>query len=554
MYWTSSISQSRIKLWDILIREYSVDKFLSYKLLLQYVDDSQYYTGVLLKFDLPYFKRLITSQMQPEDFGSCYLVNFYAIIAGEKRVSDEELKKIASDFETQLWKLFLLCANDPFLRGRERGDYHDYEKRETARANRIRQSVGQYTAVWYKEMHQEMERMMDFEHSSRYNFALANDLLLSEIAKKNPGEALKALRYYSKKGNWFGAFPGQILQVFFEAGREWGEKVWTLIDKSTFSNKFKWMDYYFTLLPSTFIDKRKVNRLLKNFQDALSGEWLFEKSLDKYEAVEPRIYQKVLHTLFNKRKVEEKFVFHLGHHFFQTVANKKVSLQLCKAVYFQQDQMPGHFDNDSAEFFSLFDLDRGFLMEYSRYVTTACPMRFLSDYRPLGKIWDYPDAEELVGAIFEDLLILSERHFSREMAVSLFFGVKSENNRRAVSFLERVIRLYKDNDQLIDWIFEIARNYLKAHYMELIVAYLRQNPDLERFKKKNLLSNSFFTSTNEIWEEVRAGELQKIHSKLVDELDWIIYKEHLNFINQWIRSEKAQASLTRKKRFRKQEF
>jgi hypothetical protein len=548
------VAQLRVQFWEILIEEYPQYMSVSYKLLLQYIEDSQYYYRVLLKFDLPFFKRLILSRLRPEDFGSCYLVNFYHIVVREKRVRDEELNRIASAFDTPLWQLFLLYANDPFLRARERGDDLGYDKRAAARAGRIRQSVEQCTIKGYKERHQQLELMMAAECSAKYNFAWANDLILDEVAKNNPGEGLKALQYYSQKGSSFGAFPNHVLQVFFERGQEWADKVWQVIDKSLMTNKFKWMDHYFYLMPVHFINKRNLTRLLNNFQDTISGEWLYEKSLDKFEAIEPKIYQKVLQILFDKHEVDEKFIFRLGYHFFQTVAREKVSLELCKAAYLQQERMPGHFDNDSTEFFTLFDLDPSFLMDYSRYVTTACPMRFLSDYRPLGQIWGYVDAEELVRAVFEDLLVLNRQHYCREMVFSLFFGVKPEHLFRALAFLDTLISEFSDRDDLIDWVFEIARKYFRPHYMRLIVSYLRQNPDLKKFMHKDLLDNSFFTSTNEIWAEVRAKELRSIHSQLSDALDWITYKDHLDFINRWIRSEQEQASLTRKRRFRKQEF
>jgi hypothetical protein len=293
---------------------------------------------------------------------------------------------------------------------------------------------------------------------------------------------------------------------------------------------------------------------LKNFRDTPSGEWLYEQSLDKFEAFDPKIYEKVLQILVDKRKADEKFVLHLGYHFFQTVAREKVSLELCKAAYLQQEGMLGHFDNDSAQFFTLFELDRTFLKDYSRFVTTVCPRRFSTDYRPLGRIWSYWDAEDLVRGLFEDLAVLSKKHCAREMVYSLFFGVKPEHSSRAVAFLEMLISEFGGHDELIDLVFEIARKFFRPHYMQLIVCYLRGNPDLEKFKKKSLLDSSFFTSSNEIWADVRAKELSAIHSELAGELDWITYKDHLDFINQWIRYEQHQASLTRKRRFRKQEF
>ena len=508
----------------------------------------------LLQFDLPYYKTLINSRMQPADFGSCYLVQLYQVIAKEKGISDKALEALTAKFNTALWKNFLRFAHDPFLQGRDRGDFQDYEMREAARASEIRQSVSACTARWYRQLHGQWEKMMAFHFSSRYHFAWANDLVLSEIAEKAPEEGLKALRYYAKKSQAFGGFPEQVLQVFFKAGREWTQKAWAVVDKCTFPRKAKWTDRFFYRLPAAFIDRRMVNRLLKSGRATVSGDWLSEATLDKFEPVEPRIYQRMLQVLYDRRQADSTFVFRLGYQFFRNFAGKKVSIELCKAVYFQQEQMPGHFDSDGAEFFAIFDLDPGFLIEYTRYVTTASPMRFSTDYRPLGRIWDDPMAEKGVSAVCEELAVFGKQYFSREMLASLFFNVKPEHHHRAVSFLAKVIRTYNDNDRMIDAVFEIARTRFKTHYMELIVTYLRQNPDVEQFKKKELLDTSFFTSSNEIWEEVRAIELQAIREQLANELDWLSYQEHLDFIAQWIRAEQERARHTRKKRFRKLEF
>ncbi|HEY4064158.1 MAG TPA: hypothetical protein VGM30_19765 [Puia sp.] len=546
-----SIGQYRGRYWETLLRDFRTERELVFKQLMHYLDDEQYLRPILIQFDLPYLKRLISPELDPRDFGHCYFVNLFSIVATEKGKADADLKALCQPFQTATWKLFLLYGDDPFLGARERVGFDQYEKAQLAKEKKVRNSLKDCTANYYQQIHSALEVMSAFGESSRFTLGWANDVAISEIAKKDLAEGLKALRYYVKKGKVFTYFPTRILRQFFSAGEPWVGKSRELIEKGRFTEQFKWMEAYFTQLPDEYIHANTIQQLLKHYRNAPSGYTLFENSLDKFLVAEPKVYQKVLDVLSRKRAADEKFVFHLGYQFFQQLAGKSIPLKVCMAAYLQQQRMPGHFDSDSAQFFTLFARDNQFLRELTTFLVEESSLRFKTDYRPLGRIWNYPTAEDLVAPIFRDLLAHKEKWCCRDVAVSLFFGINAAAEKRATSFLQKMLREHPENDVLVNWVFEIAWSYLVAQYIPLMLYALRQNPDLERFKRMDLLSSSFFTTSNEIWEEVREVELRKIHKEILNDLERITYMGHLDYLMEWINLERKKANWTKRRRFRK---
>jgi len=547
------LAGARQAFWEIFLQNYAHHLPYSYRLLIQYLEEDSNYNPVLLKFDLPYIKRLIKSQLQPANFGDAYFVHSCAAMIDAKGLMDEELKAMRARFRSSAYRVFETYADDRFL-GRREAYRHQYvEKMKSRRETRVRRSIQSHTLEEYQGIFSVLEHLSAFAYRDRYTLDWSHDIALSEIALKSKEQGLKVLKFYLEKGDPFRSQTQKTFRVFFDAGPDWTERLRTAIEETVFADKFRWREDFYGWIPQEYVTEQTVERLVAHYEDAPTHCRFLGGSLGKFEQVDRNVYHKVLAVLVGKRTKDNTFVYEVGYQFFETLAGVAIPVELCETAYLQLQLMVHHYDQNGEELFAILALDRSFLKVYTHFVVTGIPMRVPTDYIPLGRVWKDPDAEDWVRDVVQQLFSLKGYNW-KEMASSLFFEVGTARIPRAVSFLEQMILTYRDNEELINWVLDTARKYLPEYHCCLILYFIRQNPDLEYFKRLNLLSRSLWLNGNDIYEEIRAAALRKIQEEMSAAPERVNLLGHLSNLADRIQAELQGADYTRRQRFRKLAF
>jgi hypothetical protein len=398
-------------------------------------------------------------------------------------------------------------------------------------------------------MYGQLTPLLEFEYSQRYSLAWSQDVLLGTICESDSEVGYRALEFYLNKGERLKVTPRKIYYSFFRQGYEWVERLLLLLQNTSFESRSFWIDQYFMLLPDEYIKSSSMVSLLEHYETVSSKVSLYAGWLDKFQSIEPSIYEKVLRILERRRRTDSAFEYSLGYQFFRKSEHLDMNLSLCKAIYFQLDETSRDFDNDSGELFALFERDPAFLQEYVDHVCAKTTIRFSIDYKPLSKIWKYPNATEQLFQIFAKLKAKELYDVSQYMTASLFVGIDLKDFGAPLLFLQKTLDRYGQDPVVVNWVFNIARNYLKPRYLFIVQYFLQQNTNLEHFKKIELLNNHFSSTGNTVWSDVKAEELSRIHAAVRAIPQPTKYLGHLRYLLGRIEQEKRSACWTRKLRF-----
>jgi hypothetical protein len=271
--------------------------------------------------------------------------------------------------------------------------------------------------------------------------------------------------------------------------------------------------------------------------------------LPKFLSVDKNVFVTVL-KICNER-LKKGIHLHLDNHFFKDYSKYFVhSVNSIIETYMLLEKMESHFDYSGEGFLELLKLDNSFLMNYVTQNATSFSYTPANELHHVKVVWKLDNAELLIEKVFT--LLSSKKYvlLRDELLNALFMNLDENEQQRALSFLNCYIRKNKNNPERVNLVFHVFRNQFRPHYWDAIKQFLLLNPNINDFKKLDLLNNSFFSTGKVIWADIKAKELDDILNIINKLPGGSRFLPHKVYLKNQIIAERKHADNERNRRYR----
>ena len=264
-----------------------------------------------------------------------------------------------------------------------------------------------------------------------------------------------------------------------------------------YPRRWFWLFHYCKVIPESQVDSRLIRMLLSGYSTAPVLEIpTAQDHLLKFAKVDPTIPLQVAGIL-EGRLVEDAAIIHPVVSFFEHVCQRGMSLEavfkddvaLAKRLYLAASARGRGFDFDAASFDSLVTLDPEFPQEWIGWVLTNSDWRSrYDDSRDYTRLWLRPDAERVIGSIFNKIRESSSRTVSFEPYVLVFFRVRDDHPDRSAiwlrqdAWLTEMIRSHSSDEEVICLLFDVVRHLPPDRKLGHVATLLRCNNDINLFR------------------------------------------------------------------------
>lgn len=537
----------RAKLLQDYLDDYQAQKPFVLSLLLDYVWEKRELKYPEIDEDFQLIVQLIEKSMQPSDFSECYFANKYAsLIAQRGSALQDESKTILEKFKSPTYDLYSLLSMKYHLtkEGTTWEEFHEQKTREIS-TNISIQSLDDFIKI-----HNELAIIIDFR-KYRSDIGDGVSILMRSILLQDINLGLECLAYFLQKGNIVLLSGASVLGPIFRNTREIADSFYVLINQYDYQNKNEWINSFFLFLPEEQIDNQRIDQLVGFYGSHPGPIDIHSSHYAMYEYYSPGTKARILGVLHDNRKSNEKFTYKLSHNFFQESPELlHANFDLCKEVYFQQEDMPGSYDHDGKELMILLEKDKLFFDNYFDWFIDVKNKLYVNENKVLSRIWALDSSAEIV---YQSLLKIEKiRPYSRSehLGCIFFYSIREEYHENAYAVLQRLIKDYPGNRTVLNMVIDTARNSFSQFHMSLIQLIVLENDDLTLFKKLQFHNNHFSTSTGEIWSERKSKEIKEIKTAILAMPTHYKYFGHKNYLDERIAAEDRNTANEKKYIFR----
>lgn len=467
-----SVFDIREKVWNCINDYYSFSDFNW--LLSTYFNNSWGDERSLQKFDLPFIINIIKRKMSNDCFEDCMCVHHFISRARNNGLSKQNYDLLYSLFLCKEYKFYLLLSWD-HLRDKEQFLYKNYE-------------------LYHKHKIQELENNFIYKTRKSYDKFLEKFDVLNNNSIINNGSLFSSLNYilclaFNNDVSLGCYLLRKIIKYDFKDflpdalfynhlnDKDKANRIYNIIQSSSFRHKSKWIIHYFELIPYQFVTKKDLNSLLQAINDCNERITVNLINLNKLSNVDPIIIDNLLSQIIIKNKTFN--LIQLYDPDYEIVCNSSCTIDTMKKTYFQQIVLNKHFDFENKALLKLLSLNPSFLLDY---VNVAIKENIDPEPR-LSLIWQITGIESILSEV---LHVLRSKHkysiFSEYKWENAFFmNIKKDNEiKRAKKFLLAQFNEAIDDEQWVNQIVAIARGIFNDLYEKLIMKYIEHisNPDL----------------------------------------------------------------------------
>jgi hypothetical protein len=523
----------RSRYWNILTENYPKHKNILDNMLVDYLEQIDYGNSIYFRLDGSHLLNLIEIRLNSDLYQDCYFVHQYSRELKYKAFELKGLSKLTSQFNCYAYELSKLITVDKYswkeLATESTGQNDDvYESRK----RKIYDEININDIADFMKIYKAILEIYQYPYRSRFNIQIYMDLLMTSIFSHNPELGFETLEYCLNDGNKTEFRPQRLYSEIFSITGTGYQRMFSIIKSHQFKERENWLQFYFQVLPKEYIKHDTVSELLEFYKESKTGIEIYPGTYNNYLGFEPKIYQKILCILVEKRNIDSQFRYKISYHFFRELGElEEVDLLCYKSAYLHQEEIEKHFDSDSQEFLLLFRIDKKFLNEFLDFIQNREEYIFFGHYKTLSLLWNEPGASQFIYDAMEQVISFNRYDSAGGPGILFFMNLGKEYIETAYEVLKKLIQVHSKEPITVNIILNIARNTLRSHYHQLIADFLEVNVSLEDFEKLYLNNSHFTTSSNEIWSEFKGKELaeiQQLINQLEDPITFILHVEYLD--------------------------
>lgn len=281
-----------------------------------------------------------------------------------------------------------------------------------------------------------------------------------------------------------------------------------IIKKYEYNSKFYWMLECYSLIPAELVNKANNQELIEfiskkvKMHKGYSVSWEF---LDKYLPINNNIYAEVLKSMYDTYK-NDKFEFSLYTSLLFNNYSNNTPQKLLKVFNSNYDILMDSYillhnyekynDYDGTYFKLLINIDTEKFID--KYIKATTEIRSYFTYHEsncLNNIWK--ESKEVINTTLRKALEI-ENKWKRNNILKEIFDYTKEISSIQEEYLEKLIFDKISDEDIIDSIFDIISERSEECRIKCINQYLKNNKNLNDFKKISLEPATFSWRGSEV--------------------------------------------------------
>ncbi len=281
-----------------------------------------------------------------------------------------------------------------------------------------------------------------------------------------------------------------------------------IIKKYEYNSKFYWILECYSLIPEELVNKENNQELIEFISKKIkiykgySVSWDF---LDKYLLINNNIYTEVLRAIYDIYK-DDKFEFSLYTSLLFNKYSNNTPQKLLKVFNSDYDILMDSYillhsykeynDYDGTYFRLLISIDtEKFIDKYIKATTKRKSYFTHNEGNYLNNIWK--ESEKIINITLKKVLKI-ENKWKRNKILKEIFDYQEEISSIQEEYLEELILDKISDEHIIEILFDIISKRSEECRIKCINKYLKNNKNLNDFKKISLESMTFSWSGSEV--------------------------------------------------------
>jgi DNA polymerase III delta prime subunit len=496
--------------------------------------------------DLEFLIPMINSHLKKESYRHCFYIQELIVWCKRNEIEKPEFQKWKELFSNQQFK-WLKKSDWNHLRGKDEYEFTDWNKFRELKETDIRTSLIFKTVEDFESYLTFLKDVLSWEvFHNKQGFYDTLDIVLNETFCHYESLAFDFFKSVIDKmdGKFY---PHRTLKLL-ASSKSLSLEGWEFLTKNNV--KGLWKIEFLSAIPEESIVENWLKRVYETYNDLTEGYYLSFKPLEKYSALDPNLYPKLIKTVLNKVE-EEGLSFYFGHDFIRDVSPKITDFSVVKRVYIIQ-QTKGrndHYDYDGSELQVLLKRDPEFFIEYLEEIFSDGDRHSYRDHNELVAIWSLENYTETLDKTLEVIIEKDPYHTIGQHFMNVFFKNNRNNGDKAEKYLIRSVKFYNEDYVKLSIIIDVIFNNMNHLYEDAVRDYLAVNQDLESFKQVHWLPNEGVISGEVNWGDRRAAKWSRIKGiveSMEDSYKLIPIKK---FVSDQIESAKKSGDWERKRKF-----
>lgn len=281
-----------------------------------------------------------------------------------------------------------------------------------------------------------------------------------------------------------------------------------IIKKYEYDSKFYWMLECYSLIPEQLINKSIIIELIEFISVKVKiskGHYISWEFLDKYLKTNNNIYVEVLKVIYDMYK-NDKFEFSLYTSLLFNKFSENTPQKLLKVFKSDYDILMDSYillhsykeyeDFDGTYFRVLINIDTDkFIDKYIKATTEKDSYFTHHEGNCLNNIWK--ESAVIINKTLKKALEIENKRKRSKILKEIFANQKEISNIQE-EYLEKLIVEKISDEDIIDLLFDIISERTEECRIKCINQYLKNNNNLEDFKKISLESMFFSWSGSEV--------------------------------------------------------
>lgn len=535
--------------WKLVIENYNRYPEILYDELLTYSNTGNP-INQLKVFDKRFVIKFLRKNLDRNKFKDCFLAHRLVKFISLKGSHNTVLKKVAAYFNHPTYEIYAIISFSNLSRYDFKGTYSEFELQ---RRNYLKDKLPLSSLEDFVTHYQHIQILIDFSLETKSKVSDGVLYLISICFENDVDLGFAVLEYYLMEGNKAGISP---YQLYFQIGSndmECCERLFNMLNLSTYEDKQRWLELYFDFIPEAYLKLNTVDDFLICYESNTSNHiHVYFDNFHKFDKIKLDTTFKLLEILFNKHLVNKDFSFQLDQPFFSKYLNYPENhLVFCQQLYLQLDEMDVHHDVYCEDLLALLNFDPSFLPQYiNSYFTNTNRNTFSRNHKVFGKLWELNNAGDLIYEGINSLKTsITHSFYIRESNV-FFQGISEEHKPQAYQWIEHMADSHPNDDGLLNLLLGVVRNQFRPHYESFLTRVLKIAVSMSVFTKLEFYNNSFSSNGDAIWEDFKASELRKVYGLINQLPNAYEYYEQKERLTRSIAYNEKWADYERKLKFR----
>lgn len=505
------IQEFRGRIWDSLETYFERYPDYAFNLLRSYASVSPNATKDIMEYDLNFLIKIIDNKLNVNSFEHCRYVQDQIMWCKRNAITNESFSSLSMRFRNPTYEVFLKIDWNK-LRDRDEleYDFKSYREYEKLKEEEIRSFFAFKTIADVSRFYDTFYYLFNATERN-WNYLTSLDIIIDENCSINFDIGCLILQEIINKGNAIQYIPRLVLHNHLNTSEK-ADRIWNIIQSEGYNNVLQWQLSFFDNLNESLINPAIVDALINTIKNLSDRVIIQFKRLEKYEIVEPKLFQILLRAIV-ERNEQEGIQIEIWIDVFDTYFTKLgEDVELIKKAYLQQEKIHSSFDLYGKGFVNILRKDSNFLIEFVRSLhskTFGLP----NGTKDLSFVWQIDEVESLLMEVFD---FATENHhyygILEHFCNSFFRGLQAETKERAHAFLiEYCMRNFEDYRK-INIVVDIARHTMSEIFEEVLLLYISLNQNVEDFSKILWRGSGTSGSGDVILADIEMADWKRIQS------------------------------------------